>query len=173
MSLRTLVTVATAAAVAGMTLLAPAATASSTVEAAADTVASIQWVDGAGKVTRTWTGTLAEQAVVEKQYEATLPPRKVTAKPNVIPPASTSISRQSPCTAGTGYFEVYNYPPLVCFANAGQINVYIDQVYKVNSGNNTGAVGYKSFGVNYVTRIGAKYRTVFFNDVLVTTVRID
>lgn len=181
MSVRTIIAGATAAAAACVALFAPAAAAAPTIdsaarhtaESAASTPASIQWVGANGKVTRTWTGTRAEQAVIEKKYESTLPPRKAAGKPNSFPPAMTNISRHSPCTAGTGYFEVYNYPPLVCFANSGTASVYIDQVYKVNSGNNTGAVEYKSFGVDYVTRIGAKYRTVYFNNVLVITVKID
>lgn len=156
-----------AAALVSAALLMPstAAAAAPAVGHDASATATVQWVDAAtGKVTKTWTGSQAEATVIAEKEAAALPPVTTEPKQTQIPPAATNISRQSPCTANTGYFEVHNYPPLVCFANAGSINVYIDQVYKVANGNNQAAFGWRnSAGTRFVTTMPTKYSTTLFN----------
>lgn len=128
-------------------------------------VATVLFVDATtGKVTKTWTGSPADAAKILDQEAAKLPPRTTAPKQTRIPPATTSISRQSPCTANTGYFEVRNYPPLVCFANRGSINVFIDQVYQVLNGNNVAAFAWtNSAGTTFVTTMPTKFSSVSFN----------
>lgn len=133
--------------------------------APAPATATVLFVDAqTGKVTKTWTGSPAEQAKILDQEAAKLPPLTTVPKATRIPPAATSISRQSPCTANTGYFEVRNYPPLVCFANRGSINVYIDQVYQVLNGNNVAAFAWtNSAGKTFTTSMPNKGSSVSFS----------
>ena len=72
------------------------------------------------------------------------------------------ISRHSPCTANTGYFELLNYPPLVCFANAGAMSVTITSVYEVDTGNNVGGVHWNCGGTCN-TGYYPKWSTIIFN----------
>lgn len=161
------VTAASVALFASTVLLIPHTSAEATEVAAAPApaTASVLFVDAqTGKVTKTWTGSQAEQVKILDQEAAKLPPLTTVPKPTSIPPAATSISRQSPCTANTGYFEVRNYPPLVCFANRGTISVYIDQVYQVLNGNNVAAFTWvNSAGTAFATPMPNKYSSVSFS----------
>ncbi|MFD7643925.1 beta/gamma crystallin domain-containing protein [Kitasatospora sp. NPDC059795] len=44
----------------------------------------------------------------------------------------------STCNAHDDFFTLWNYPPKVCFAENGAVNVAIYEVYRVDSGNNSG-----------------------------------
>jgi hypothetical protein len=85
---------------------------------------------------------LARQAAEQKAKAAQIAANKRAAGVHLAP----AISRHSPCTANTGYFQIWNYPPLVCFANAGAVRVTINSVYEFDTGNNVGGLHWLSSG---------------------------
>lgn len=113
-----------------------------------------------GQVVAQWSGPASEKAaVLATQRAAIAATHPVYAQP---PRFSPQIVRQSPCTAGTGYFEIWNYPPLVCFANSGSTSVSIGSVYEFDTGNNVGGVHYTCGGTCNSGAWG-KWTTVLFN----------
>lgn len=81
--------------------------------------------------------------------------------PDVVTP---DINRVNGCTDPNSYWDVRNYPPLVCFANAGSISVAIYSVYQVNTGNNAGWFEYYYGGYYYDTPNLGKWNTVNFTN---------
>lgn len=140
-------------------------TAQAPVQPGPNDLATVATIDATnGKVLTEWTGPQSERAgVLAAQLSAT------GSGPTTTPIGlggggfSPNISRHSPCTAGTGYFEVWNYPPLVCFANSGGVSVSIASVYEVVTGNNIGGVHWICGGGTCDTGYWPKWSTIVFN----------
>jgi hypothetical protein len=127
------------------------------------TVATIDPVSG--KVTASWTGPQSQRdQEVAAQRSAIGSPLPPTQPGRVMP----LISRHSPCTAGTGYFEIYNSPPLVCFANSGATSVTLYSVYEFYTGNNVGGVHWLCGGGTCDSGYWPKWSTVLFGSPLPT-----
>ena len=130
---------------------------------AAGQITTVATVDVAtGKVISTWTGPQSQKAqAVQSQRSAIGAPTPVT----VTSPSrgvTPLISRHSPCTANTGYFELWN-SGLVCFANAGGTSVAIYSVYEVDTGNNVGGVYWQCGGTTCDSGYWPKWSTILFN----------
>jgi Beta/Gamma crystallin len=135
---------ALAAATAAVAVLpAGASPAAKAAPAAAPTKVTLTWIDAStGRVVRTWTGPPAKARAARGRVA---PPAGPPAGPAAGPPAggpglavaAAAIHRVS-CRDPNSYWDVRNYPPLVCFANAGDVNVAIYSVYEIDSGNNSG-----------------------------------
>jgi hypothetical protein len=125
-------------------------------------LATVATIDSTtGRVIATWTGPQAQKAQVIAAQQSAIGSTKSPA----LPPRGVTplIARHSPCTAGTGYFEVWNSPPLVCFANSGATNVTLYSVYEFDTGNNVGGVHWICGGSNCNTGYWPKWSTVLFN----------
>jgi len=144
--------------VTGLTLQAP-------VTPAPDQVTTVVTIDSTtGQVVTSWTGPESENAaqVAAQRSAAGVPAPTSSGTPGgggFIP----LISRHSPCTADTGYFEVWNGPPLVCFANSGAMSVTLYSVYEVDTGNNVGGVHYTCGSGTCNTGYFPKWSTIVFN----------
>jgi len=115
-----------------------------------------------GQLLATWTGPQSQKAqVLAAQRSAIGATTPAPAKPSGG--VTALISRHSPCTAGTGYFEVWNAPPLVCFANSGATSVTLFSVYEVDTGNNIGGVHWICGGSSCNTGYFPKWSTIIFN----------
>ncbi len=124
-------------------------------------VTTVATIDVAtGKVISKWTGPASQNAqAVQAQRKAIGAPTPVTAPPHGVTPL---ISRHSPCTANTGYFELWN-SGLVCFANSGGTSVTIYSVYEVDTGNNRGGVYWQCGSGTCDSGYWPKWSTVLFN----------
>jgi hypothetical protein len=140
-------------------------TAQAPVTPAPGELATVATIDSTtGQVVTEWTGPQSDKAqVIAAQRSAagvTVPAAPAPGRPGGV---TTLISRHSPCTAGTGYFEVWNYPPLVCFANSGATSVTLTSVYEVDTGNNVGGVHWICGGSSCNTGYFPKWSTIIFN----------
>ncbi|MFD7555481.1 beta/gamma crystallin domain-containing protein [Streptomyces sp. NPDC059835] len=70
------------------------------------------------------------------------------------PAAAISRVDTATCNSRSDFFTLWNYPPKVCFANNGSVNVAIYDVYQVDTGNNSGSFVWKSTN-------GSTYRTYY------------
>jgi len=135
---------------------------SSPVTPSADELATVATLDPAtGAVLAVWAGPQSQRdsAIASQKAKFSL---GATAAPAPAPDGPVaSIVRHSPCTANTGYFEVWNYPPLVCYANAGAINTAIYSVYGFYTGNNVGGVHW-TCGGTCDSGYWGKWSTVLF-----------
>ncbi len=113
-----------------------------------------------GKVISKWTGPQSQKAqAVQSQRSAIGAPAPVASPPRGVTPL---ISRHSPCTANTGYFELWN-SGLVCFANSGATSVTIYGVYEIDTGNNVGGVHWLCGAYSCDSGYWPKWSTVLFN----------
>jgi hypothetical protein len=128
-------------------------------------LATVATIDSAtGSVLAEWTGPQSERAQIAASQRSTFGITIPTGPtPGKVGGATPLISRHSPCTDGTGYFEVLNYPPLVCFANSGAVSVTITSVYEVDTGNNVGGVHWICGGSTCNTGYFPKWSTIIFN----------
>jgi hypothetical protein len=78
--------------------------------------------------------------------------------------AQPAISRVNGCTDPNSYWDVRNYPPLVCFAYAGSISVAIYSVYEVDTGNNAGHFNFYYNGSYYDSGYLPKWYPVYFTN---------
>jgi hypothetical protein len=128
-----------------------------------DELATVATLDSAtGKILAVWSGPQSgrDQAIASQKAQFKL---GATAAPKAAPDGPVaSIVRHSPCTANTGYFEVWNYPPLVCYANSGSTSAAIFSVYGFYTGNNVGGV-YYTCGGTCNTGYWGKWATVLFS----------
>jgi hypothetical protein len=67
------------------------------------------------------------------------------------------------CTNRNDFLVLWNYPPKVCFANSGDVDVRVYDVYRVDSGNNSGYVTWWN-GASWVPSSFAKWTSVYFRD---------
>jgi hypothetical protein len=128
------------------------------------TVATID--PATGNVTARWTGPQSQ-----RDQEVAAQRAAVGAPSPTAPPSrglTPLISRHSPCTANTGYFEVWNYPPLVCFANSGGTSVTLYSVYEFYTGNNVGGVHWLCGGGVCDSGYWPKWSSVVFGSPLPT-----
>jgi hypothetical protein len=141
------------------------ATAQAPVTPAPGELATVATIDAAtGQVLTTWTGPQSQKAqVIAAQRSAVGSIDPIAPAPGKPGGFTTLISRHSPCTADTGYFEVLNYPPLVCFANSGATSVTLTSVYEVDTGNNVGGVHWICGGSTCNTGYFPKWSTIIFN----------
>src|SRR5262249_25601061 len=103
-------------------------------------VVTLLWIDSAtGQVTRTWSGSPAAAAVLRGPADS---PRITAAGRRSDNGAAPLTRRSYDCSDPNSYWNVRNYPPLVCFADAGDIDVLIYRAYEVDSGNNVGSFTY-------------------------------
>jgi hypothetical protein len=86
---------------------------------------------------------------------------------------SPAIGRVVGCTDPNSYWVVRNNPPLVCFANAGDINVSILSVYEVDAGNNVGNFTWSLNGHSFNQPLGRWTSIVFAVRVTVTHIHIN
>jgi hypothetical protein len=94
---------------------------------------TISWLGEAGQVTKTWSGSPAEAAVINSQLltaERSAISRFATPNINATPDINSY-----PCHSDD--WQVYNSGEL-CFVNSGNIEVQIYSVLAVDSGNNIG-----------------------------------
>jgi hypothetical protein len=128
-------------------------------------LATVATFDSAtGQVLATWTGPQSQKTqVIAAQRSAAGIPNPTGSSTTRLGGATPLISRHSPCTANTGYFEVLNYPPLVCFANSGSTSVTLTSVYEVDTGNNVGGVYWVCGGGSCNTGYFPKWSTIIFN----------
>src|SRR5205823_13548199 len=95
-----------------------------------------------GAAVRTWTGRPERAAAIRA---AVIPPAAAATAGTSTGTGTTGLAtvlpaiRRVTCSDPNPYWDVRNYPPLVCFADAGDISVAIYSVYEVDSGNNTGS----------------------------------
>lgn len=169
---------ALAAAVIGTAIAVPRATANPATapSVTADTAAAPQsvtllWIDAAtGTVTNSWTGSPEEGAALRNaSYPSSGTTDQTSQQSGTISPL---IHRVYGCSDPTSYWVVRNYPPLVCFAYAGGISVYITSVYEVDSGNNVGYFRYVYGGVTRQVSLSRWTSAIFYNRVTVNYVRI-
>jgi hypothetical protein len=129
-----------------------------------DELATVATLDSAtGKVLAVWSGSQADrdQAIAAQKAQFGL---SDTSAPQPAPDSPVaSIVRHSPCTANTGYFEVWNYPPLVCYANSGVIATAIFSVYGFYTGNNVGGVHWICGGTTCNSGYWGKWATVLLS----------
>jgi hypothetical protein len=130
-----------------------------------DQVTTVVTIDSTtGQVVTEWTGPESQNAAVVAQQRAAAGISAPASPPSLGSGGfAPQIARHSPCTAGTGYFEVWNYPPLVCFANSGAMTVSIATVYEVDTGNNIGGVHFTCGGSTCNTGYFPKWSTILFN----------
>ena len=114
--------------------------------------AKIMYYDANGHYVKTWTGTQAEKETILTQVDAdhhfsgssyTLKgtTKGTTGTRGHIVPLTYRVSGCSePETnpPADDFWDLYNSPPLVCFANAGSVAINVYNVYKEESGNNSG-----------------------------------
>jgi hypothetical protein len=98
---------------------------------------TINYRDSAGHVTRTWHGTRAEADALAGRLQTVHP------APQVVSP---SIIKTSSCRLPTTYW-VFHAAKLTCYAYGGSMNININGVYEIDSGNNVGS--YKINGHSY------------------------
>jgi len=164
---------ALAAAVIGTAIAVPHATATPAkghpeADVKAPDVVTLLWIDSStGKVTRTWSGSPAEAAILRGSSVPQGPGAEQN--PGVALP---EIRRISGCTDPNSYWDVRNSPPLVCFADAGDINVTILAVYEVDSGNNAGNFNYTSGGHSFTQSLSKWTSALFSSKVTVTHIHI-
>jgi hypothetical protein len=132
--------------------------------AAAPRQVTLTWINPAsGRVVRTWTGSPAAAATIRARQVP--PPAAPPANPPADPPglsvAAAAIHRVT-CSDPNSYWDVRNYPPLVCFANAGDVSVAIYSVYEVDSGNNTGTFTWCYNGGCHAQSLG-RWTSAFFS----------
>jgi hypothetical protein len=130
-------------------------------------LATVRWVDPrTGRLVRSWTG----------PARLATPTRRTSDLPSAQPGTEMepSIHRRH-CTDPNQYWVVRNYPPLVCFANPGDIDVQIYLVYEVDSGDNTGWFRWlNEAGRELTTTIDSRWTSVMFTErVSVTHVHIN
>ncbi len=93
---------------------------------------SIKYYDASGHLIKSWRGSYAEQQHLLQLERAKHPaPRPANISP--------LINRVDPCSDPNDFVDLRNYPPLVCFANAGMNSINVYSVYEVDSGANAGA----------------------------------
>ena len=168
--------VSTLAAAAALTVAAPpAATAGPAPRVGTPTdVVTLKWIDaGTGTVTRTWTGPAVAATAIRR---AVVPPPDTVAGTGTDTDAGSDagvaggaqlgpvlpLTRRLSCSDPNPYWDVRNYPPLLCFADAGDINVAIYSVYEVDSGNNSGSVTWWYNSRGFVQPLG-RWTSVFFS----------
>jgi hypothetical protein len=143
---------ALAVAVAGTAIIVPHATAHpakapsvTTNTGAAPQSVTLLWVDAdTGSVTRSWTGSAEEGAILRN---APYPTSGATAQTSQqAGTVSPSIVREYGCTLPNGYWDV-RASSLVCYAYAGDISTWITYTYEVDAGNNSGWFTYYYGGV--------------------------
>lgn len=108
---------------------------------APSSVYTINWIDAAGHIVKTWHGSKAEAAKIKqtelverhKLQQQEMHVMQVQRKGKIHP----FINRVYSCGLPNDFFDLFN-EGIVCFANAGSINVTIFDVYEVSSGNNHG-----------------------------------
>lgn len=136
----------------GSTLVFSSSAAKADANTRASAVYTITYYDSMGHIERVWHGTQAQQQAILQADRANRPTHRPSSLPPDILPTGSNIGAHSQraasvnpdinrvygCTAPNDFWDVWNYPPLVCFANAGTISVSIYDVYEVDSGNNTG-----------------------------------
>lgn len=96
---------------------------------------TIRYFDAEGHLTKTWKGSNDEAQRILASYRQkrqNLSFQQVNTKVVVTP----NINRVDPCTIPNDFFDLYNQG-LVCFANAGSINVTVYSVYEISSGHNS------------------------------------
>lgn len=112
--------------------------------------------DKLGNLLSTWRGPYAQYLQLMQVFRSNRPLVRPTTVPSDqinVPHTSNvanskvsiapDINRVDGCSDPNDFWDVRNYPPLICFANAGDatsLNIY--QVYEVDSGNNTGYFKY-------------------------------
>jgi hypothetical protein len=149
---------------------ASASPASRPTPATTPTAATLEWIDAdTGAITRTWTGSPEQAAAI---------------RPGVVAPAWTGAARRKAgpvqpdlrrlsCTDPNPYWDIRNYPPLLCFADAGDLNVAIYSVYEVDSGNNIGSVTWWYNGYGHVLQLGRWTSAIFSVRVFVSHIHIN
>jgi hypothetical protein len=161
-----------AAAVVGTAVAVPNATATPAPRSAAapQQVATLEWIDGAtGTVTRTWTGSPEQAAAIRQGVVA---PPDTGAGHNDLGTVQPALRRVS-CTDPNPYWDIRNYPPLLCFADAGDANVAIYSVYEVDSGNNIGNVTWWYNSHGHILSLGRWTSAIFSVRVFVSHIHIN
>jgi hypothetical protein len=131
---------------------------------AANDPTSVTTIDSTtGQVIAQWNGPESQKAAALAAQRSAIGSGPSTGSPGLPGGFTTNISRHSPCTAGTGYFEIWNYPPLVCYANSGAVSVSIGSVYEVDTGNNVGGVHFTCGAGTCNTGYSPKWSTILFN----------
>ncbi len=163
-----------AAALVGTATAVPAATTAGQASATTPKSVTLLWIDAAtGTVTQTWTGSSEQAAAI----------RAAATPPAATPPAGTGAGtgggtvqtylRRISCTDPNPYWVVRNYPPLVCFADAGDANVLIYSVYEVDSGNNVGYFNWSYNGYGHQQWLNRWTSAIFSVRVTVTHIHIN
>jgi hypothetical protein len=111
---------------------------------------TIHFFDKNGNEVRTWTGSMSEAKKILQVEDAKR--RKGV---------SLSTNRVDGCLWPNSYFVAWNDGPLVCFANPGSLNVAIYNIYRVDTGNNTGNFIYSWAYLFHVTTYFGKNQTFY------------
>jgi hypothetical protein len=131
---------------------------------------TLQWLDAAsGTVTRTWTGTPEEAEDIRRTQVPPPDPGGAGEDGGAVLPQLRRVH----CTDPNPYWVVRNYPPLVCFADAGDADVAIYRVYEVDSGNNSGYFTWWYNGHGYNQPLGRWTSAIFSVRVTVTHIHIN
>jgi hypothetical protein len=112
--------------------------------ATSNDVYTIRYFGDHGQLIKIWKGPTAEAQKLIKQerarLQALLLKQHAKQQQSIIQGqhgVSPYINRVSPCTLPNDFFDLFN-EGLVCFANAGGINIMVYDVYEVTSGHNHG-----------------------------------
>jgi hypothetical protein len=149
---------------------ASASPASRPTPAATARAAAVEWIDAnTGAVTRTWTGSPEQAAAIRQRVVA--PPGTAAGRNDsgTVQPLLRRVS----CTDPNPYWDVRNYPPLLCFADAGDLNVAIYSVYEVDAGNNTGSFTWWYNGSGHVLTLSRWTSAIFSVRVFVSHIHIN
>ncbi len=98
---------------------------------------TINYRDSAGRITNSWHGTRAAADALAGRLQAAHP------TPQVISPLTIKTSS---CRLPTTYW-VFHATKLTCYAYGGSLDLNINGVYEIDSGNNVGS--YKANGHTY------------------------
>jgi hypothetical protein len=90
---------------------------------------TINYRDSTGHITGTWHGTRAAADALAGRWQSAHP------APQVVSPA---IIKTSSCRLPTTYW-VFHAAKLTCYAYGGSLNISINGVYEIDSGNNVGS----------------------------------
>jgi hypothetical protein len=131
---------------------------------------TLEWIDAnTGAVTRTWTGSPEQAAAIRRGAAAPAGTRAGRNNAGTVQPDLRRLS----CTDPNPYWDIRNYPPLLCFADAGDLNVAIYSVYEVDSGNNTGSVTWWYNGYGHLLKLGRWTSAIFSARVFVSHIHIN
>lgn len=99
---------------------------------------AIIWLDSNFHIARVWKGSIADaQPILQHERAIRIKHQPARHQPDNFG-ISPDINRVFGCTDPNSFWDLRNYPPLVCFANNGVININVYQVYEIDTGNNAG-----------------------------------